>query len=136
MIFKYKNLFAALILFLGSVLSMLQVLRGAWPHNHEMDSFIRWTLLYAAHQTKLDLFPIWSMSDNYFFGGPSPLLYHKVFYFISALFQNLFNNNQFSIILAVLFFSFRWLCVYVYSVIRSHKVLARFSFWWINLHIL
>ena len=106
MIFKYKNLFAALILFLGSVLSMLQVLRGAWPHNHEMDSFIRWTLLYAAHQTKLDLFPIWSMSDNYFFGGPSPLLYHKVFYFISASFQNLFNNNQFSIILAVLFFLF------------------------------
>ena len=105
-IFKYKNLFAALILFLGSVLSMLQVLGGAWPHNHEMDSFIRWTLLYAAHQTKLDLFPIWSMSDNYFFGGPSPLLYHKVFYFISASFQNLFNNNQFSIILAVLFFLF------------------------------
>jgi hypothetical protein len=103
-IIKHKNLLTILILLPGSILSMLQVLQGSWPHNHEMDSFIRWTLVYAAHQSRLDFFPIWSMSDNYFFGGPSPLLYHKIFYFISALFQNLFDNNQFSIILTVIFF--------------------------------
>ena len=103
-IIRHKNLLSILILLLGSILSMLQVLHGSWPHNHEMDSFIRWTLVYAAHQSRLDFFPIWSISDNYFFGGPSPLLYHKIFYFISALFQNLFDNNQFSIILTVLFF--------------------------------
>ena len=125
--FKNKSFIAALTLFLGSTLSMLQVLLGSWPHNHEMDSFIMWTLLYAAHQTKLDLLPIWSMSDNYFFGGPSPLLYHKVFYFISAFFQNLFNNNQLSIILSVLFF------LYVGSMFLYILILDLTKSWHISL---
>jgi hypothetical protein len=83
---------------------MTQVFQSSWPLNHEMESFVMRTLVYAAHQTKFDFFPIWSVSDNNFFGGPFPLFYHKTFYLMSGLFQNLFNNNQLSIVMAVLFF--------------------------------
>lgn len=55
-----------------------------WPKNHESDSFMLRTLVYASHMNQGDLFPIWSSEDNDGFGSAQPALYHKLFYLVSG----------------------------------------------------
>lgn len=57
---------------------------GAWPANHESQTFLIRTALYSAHFKSGDI-PIWSSLDNFGFGSPQPILYHKLFYFFSGI---------------------------------------------------
>ena len=75
-----------------------------WPENHEFNSFVQRTQIYAAHYRFGDFMPIWSSIDNNAFGSPQPLLYHKLFYHVAAALYILTGSIKPALILAILAF--------------------------------
>ena len=73
------------LLGLAAALTLFQVITADfWPFNHEIDSFFNRTLVYAEHIRQWDFFPLWSVADNGGLGSPQPVLYHKLFYYLSG----------------------------------------------------
>jgi len=75
-----------------------------WPQNHEFNSFVQRTQIYAAHYRFHDFMPIWSSIDNDAFGSPQPLLYHKLFYHVAAALFVLTGSIKPALILAIFAF--------------------------------
>lgn len=57
---------------------------AGWPANHEGPAFAQRTLIYARHYSWFDLLPVWTSLDAWGFGSPMPVVYHKLFYMITA----------------------------------------------------
>jgi hypothetical protein len=83
--FHNKNLLAYfLYILLSFVIVYPLAYPGAWPANHESQAFLIRTALYLAHFKSGEI-PIWSSLDNFGFGSPQPILYHKLFYYFSGI---------------------------------------------------
>lgn len=83
--FLPPTVFALAGLALTSALALWPVLvRSGWPFNHEKLSFAIRTRIFAQHLEMGDLIPLWSSMDSFGFGSPLPILYHKLFYYLSA----------------------------------------------------
>lgn len=94
-----------LVLFVVSGLSLvLLFIAQDWPVNHESDSFFLRTMVYADHMRQGDFFPVWSAADNFGFGSPQPLWYHKLFYLVSGTFYLFLGISKQSVIFALWFF--------------------------------
>ena len=78
--------------------------QSGWPQNHEFNSFVQRTQIYAAHYRFHDFVPIWSSVDNEGFGSPQPLLYHKLFYAVAATLFILTGSVKSALILAIFAF--------------------------------
>jgi len=75
-----------------------------WPQNHEFNSFVQRTQIYAAHYRFHDFLPIWSSIDNKGFGSPQPLLYHRLFYAVAGAFAIITVSIKPALILAIVVF--------------------------------
>ena len=56
-----------------------------WPYNHEKLAFAWRTLIQARHIQLGDWLPVWSSQDNFGFGSPLPILYHKLFTLLATV---------------------------------------------------
>lgn len=78
--------------------------QAGWPLNHEMLAFAIRTQIYAQHYSFFDFLPVWSSLDNEGFGSPQPVLYHKLFYAVSASLFGLTGNMKAALEMAILIF--------------------------------
>ncbi|HXU94372.1 MAG TPA: hypothetical protein VFP33_12025 [Gallionella sp.] len=78
--------------------------QAGWPLNHEMLAFAIRTQIYAQHYSFLDFLPVWSSLDNEGFGSPQPLLYHKLFYVVSASLLGMTGGMKAALEMAILVF--------------------------------
>lgn len=79
----------ALALFLVvAIVTVYPALRvpGAWPVGHDTTFAFARSEILAEHLRNGDLFPVWSSSDAYGLGTPSPLYYHKLLFYVAAAF--------------------------------------------------
>lgn len=116
--FNEKGIIIIFLIF--SYLALWPILiRNGWAFNHEWLSWRSRLICYALHFKQGDFFPIWSSGDSFGMGSPLPLYYHKLFYYVSAIFYLLFDNVKISIILSLVIFNF----IGVYGVYKSLRVL-------------
>lgn len=103
---NHQILFVSIIFtFIFLALSILLIQKG-WPLNHEMENFKLRTIVYSDHMKQFDFFPLWSSSDAFGMGTPSPLFYHKFFFYISSSFFIFTSSTKLSLILTLGFFMF------------------------------
>ena len=88
------------------------LIKPGFPPNHEDDTFVLRTMVYAKHFQFGDLLPIWSASDNFGMGSPLPGLYHRLFYMVSGAIYAVTANSKVSIALTLIAFT----SIGVYSV--------------------
>lgn len=88
------------------------LIKPGFPPNHEDDTFVLRTMVYAKHFHFGDLLPIWSASDNFGMGSPFPGLYHRLFYMVSGTIYAVTANSKVSIALTLIAFT----SIGVYSV--------------------
>ena len=103
----HLNAIAIFLVYLIIAFATLYQLWGlpTWPRNHDGLSFFGRLHIYQQHFLVGDYFPIWSSLDNGDFGSPQPLFYHKLFYFIGAIFLYVLNGNiKFALIASLVFF--------------------------------
>ena len=102
--FKF-DLFDSVIFFTLTVVATISLLplfqAEIWPMNHEGNSFFLRTVIYADHFKQGDFLPLWSVTDNNGLGSPQPILYHKLFYFLSGAFFAFSNNLKASILVSI-----------------------------------
>ncbi len=55
-----------------------------WPHNHEYMAWRNRMVIYVSHFYQWDFLPYWSAGDGAGLGGPLPIYYHKLFYWVSS----------------------------------------------------
>lgn len=70
---------------LGALCPLVLLSAGGWPFNHEFLSFVTRSEVFARHFAAGDWLPVWSTLDNFGFGSPQPIFYHKLFYVVSGL---------------------------------------------------
>jgi len=106
---KKINYFLSITIF--SVVGLLTLMpaweQSGWPANHNANINEYITQIYTSHFLSWDFLPIWTSSDLNNFGSPAPLLYHKLFYFVSGLLNLILFSPKEAVELAILFF----LCV-------------------------
>jgi hypothetical protein len=81
------------------------LLKPGFPPNHEDDTFVLRTMVYAKHFQFSDLVPVWSSSDNFGMGSPLPSLYHRLFYILSGFVYAVTNNSKVAIALSLIIFT-------------------------------
>lgn len=59
--------------------------RSGWPLGQTFGQDPLLVQIYAAHFRHGDFFPVWSSSDAYGMGTPTPLFYHKAFFIIGGV---------------------------------------------------
>lgn len=97
----------------ASVLAIVPpLIKPGFPPNHEDDTFVLRTMVYAKHFQFGDLVPVWSASDNFGMGSPFPGLYHRLFYMVSGVAYAVSADSKVSIAFALIAFTF----IGVYSV--------------------
>ncbi len=89
--------------FAGVSLSVLFDADG-WPMNHEHNTFVIRSLIYAKHYSFYDFFPIYSSLDNNNFGSPFLAFYHKLFYVFSAPLFLLISDIKIALAFSILLF--------------------------------
>lgn len=75
-----------------------------WPMNHEHNTFMQRSLIYAKHYSFFDFFPVYSSLDNYNFGSPYLAFYHRLFYAISAALFLLIADIKIALAISILLF--------------------------------
>ena len=110
----YKaRLFPIILSISTSVLAVVPpLIKSGFPPNHEDETFVLRTMVYAKHFQFGDLFPVWSASDNFGMGSPFPGLYHRLFYMMSGAVYAVTSNSKVSIALTLIVFT----SIGVYSV--------------------
>ena len=99
--------------FFVSVLALVPpLMKSGFPPNHEDDTFVLRTMVYAKHFQFGDLLPVWSASDNFGMGSPLPGLYHRLFYMVSGAVYAVSANSKVSITFTLIAFT----TIGVYSV--------------------
>ena len=73
------------VMLLGALCPLIQLSAGGWPFNHEFLSFVSRSEVFARHFAAGDWLPVWSTLDNFGFGSPQPIFYHKLFDDVSGL---------------------------------------------------
>ncbi len=97
----------------ASVLALVPpLIKPGFPPNHEDDTFVLRTMVYAKHFQFGDFLPVWSASDNFGMGSPLPGLYHRLFYMVSGVVYAVTSNSKVSILFALIVFT----TIGVYSV--------------------
>ena len=81
------------------------LLKPGFPPNHEDETFVLRTMVYAKHFQFVDLIPVWASSDNFGLGSPLPSLYHRLFYIVSGLIYAVTNNSKIAIGLGLILFT-------------------------------
>ena len=81
------------------------LIKAGFPPNHEDDTFVLRTMVYAKHFRFGDLVPVWSSTDNFGFGSPFPSLYHRLYYLVSGFIYASTNNAKIAISLALIVFT-------------------------------
>ena len=76
------------------------ILDTTWPLSHERDAFLFRTYIYVQHFKQGDFFPIWAASDNWGYGSPLPILYHKLFYYFAAILYIVFKSYKLAFVLS------------------------------------
>ena len=94
------------------------LLKPGFPPNHEDDTFVLRTMVYAKHFQFSDLVPVWSSSDNFGMGSPLPSLYHRLFYILSGFVYAVTNNSKVAIALSLIIFTAIGVC-FVFLTLRS-----------------
>lgn len=90
----------------ASVLAIVPpLIKPGFPPNHEDDTFVLRTMVYAKHFQFGDLLPVWSASDNFGMGSPLPGLYHRLFYMVSGVVYAVTSNSKVSIAFALIVFT-------------------------------
>jgi len=99
--------------FVASLIAIIPpLLKPGFPPNHEDDTFVLRTMVYAKHFQFGDLVPVWSASDNFGMGSPLPGLYHRLFYMVSGIVYAIAGNAKASIAITLIVFT----SIGVYSV--------------------
>jgi hypothetical protein len=92
---------------LATIIALSPVIfKGGWPLNHDQLLWKIHTETYVAHICKFDLIPIWSSRDGAGMGVPTPLYYHKLFYYISSFYYMIFAKMKVSILFTIASFMF------------------------------
>ena len=91
-VFRASTVAAAVITTACSAVIWPVFSRTGWPLNHEGNSFFTRTGIYSQHISSWDFLPMWSSKDNFGFGSPQPMLYHKLFYLVSGSVQSVFQQ--------------------------------------------
>lgn len=107
-----------MLIFSMAVLWPVLINQG-WPYNHEWLGWRSRLMCYVFHFKQYDFFPIWSSADAFGLGSPLPLYYHKLFYYLSAIFYFVFNDVKASIITALFIFNF----IGVYGLYKAIKLI-------------
>jgi hypothetical protein len=81
------------------------LLKPGFPPNHEDETFVLRTMVYAKHFRFGDVIPVWATSDNFGMGSPLPSLYHRLFYIVSGLVFAITNDAKVSIATALIAFT-------------------------------
>ena len=81
------------------------LLKPGFPPNHEDETFVLRTMVYAKHFRFGDVIPVWATSDNFGMGSPLPSLYHRLFYIVSGLVYAITSNAKISIAVALIVFT-------------------------------
>lgn len=90
----------------ASVLAIVPpLIKPGFPPNHEDDTFVLRTMVYAKHFQFGDLLPVWSASDNFGMGSPLPGLYHRLFYMVSGVVYAVSANSKVSIAFTLIAFT-------------------------------
>ena len=92
--------------FIASLIAIVPpLLKPGFPPNHEDDTFVLRTMVYAKHFQFGDLVPVWSASDNFGMGSPLPGLYHRLFYMVSGIVYAVVGNAKVSIAITLIVFT-------------------------------
>ena len=103
---KIRSFFFSVWFVLVAVIGIVPpLLKPGFPPNHEDDTFVLRTMVYAKHFRFGDVLPVWAASDNYGFGSPLPSLYHRLFYIVSGFVYAITNNSKISIAVALIVFT-------------------------------
>ena len=103
---KIRSLFFSSWFLLISAVSIIPpLLKPGFPPNHEDETFVLRTMVYAKHFRFGDFIPVWASSDNYGMGSPLPSLYHRLFYLVSGLVYAITSNAKISIASALIVFT-------------------------------
>ena len=103
---KIRSLFFSSWFLLISAVSIIPpLLKPGFPPNHEDETFVLRTMVYAKHFRFGDFIPVWASSDNYGMGSPLPSLYHRLFYLVSGLVYAITGNAKISIAIALIVFT-------------------------------
>jgi len=103
---KIQSVFFSTWFILVSVVGIVPpLLKPGFPPNHEDDTFVLRTMVYAKHFRFGDLIPVWATSDNYGLGSPLPSLYHRLFYIVSGVVYAITNNSKVAIAVALIIFT-------------------------------
>lgn len=110
---RIRSLFFSTWFVLISAIGIIPpLLKPGFPPNHEDETFVLRTMVYAKHFRFGDVIPVWATSDNFGMGSPLPSLYHRLFYIVSGLIYAITNNAKVSIATALIAFT----SIGVYSV--------------------
>ena len=103
---KIRSLFLSCwFVFVSAVGIIPPLLKPGFPPNHEDETFVLRTMVYAKHFQFGDFIPVWASSDNYGMGSPLPSLYHRLFYLVSGLVYALADNAKISIASTLIVFT-------------------------------
>ena len=103
---KIRSLFFSSWFLLISAVSIIPpLLKPGFPPNHEDETFVLRTMVYAKHFRFGDFIPVWASSDNYGMGSPLPSRYHRLFYLVSGLVYAITGNAKISIAIALIVFT-------------------------------
>jgi hypothetical protein len=103
---KIRSLFIACWFAFVSALGIIPpLLKSGFPPNHEDETFVLRTMVYAKHFRFGDFIPVWASSDNYGMGSPLPSLYHRLFYLVSGLVYAITGNAKISIASSLIAFT-------------------------------
>ena len=105
-------------LFVSAIGIIPPLIKPGFPPNHEDETFVLRTVVYAKHFRFGDFIPVWASSDNYGMGSPLPSLYHRLFYLVSGFVYAITDNAKISI--ASTLIGFTSLGVYfIFCLLRS-----------------
>jgi hypothetical protein len=103
---KIQSVFYSTWFIIVSVIGVVPpLLKPGFPPNHEDDTFVLRTMVYAKHFRFGDLIPVWATSDNYGLGSPLPSLYHRLFYMVSGVVYAITGDAKISIASALIVFT-------------------------------
>jgi hypothetical protein len=103
---KLRSIFySTWFIFVSAASIVPPLLKPGFPPNHEDDTFVLRTMVYAKHFRFGDVIPVWATSDNFGMGSPLPSLYHRLFYMVSGVIYAITNNSKISIALALIVFA-------------------------------
>lgn len=115
---RFRSLVLAIWFIAVSAVGIIPpLLKSGFPPNHEDDTYVLRTMVYAKHFRLGDVIPVWSSTDNHGMGSPFPSLYHRLFYLVSGLIYAITSNPKVSISLALIFFTSIGVC-FVFLTLR------------------